>query len=54
VSKTRQRLVLTVARLAVLAAALGAWQLSAEGGGNPYFLPPSVVFPAMYRPATCG
>jgi ABC-type nitrate/sulfonate/bicarbonate transport system permease component len=49
VSKTRQRLVLTVARLAVLAAALGAWQLSAEGGGNPYFLPPSVVFPAMYR-----
>jgi ABC-type nitrate/sulfonate/bicarbonate transport system permease component len=41
--------VLAVARLAVLAAALGAWQLAAEGGGNPYFLPPSVVFPAMYR-----
>jgi ABC-type nitrate/sulfonate/bicarbonate transport system permease component len=49
VSKTSRRLVLTVARLVVLAAALGAWQLYAEGGGNPYFLPPSVVFPAMYR-----
>lgn len=46
---TRGRLVLAVARLAVLAAAVGAWQLAARGGGNPYFLPPSVVFPAMYR-----
>jgi ABC-type nitrate/sulfonate/bicarbonate transport system permease component len=46
---TRQRLVLTVARLAVLAAALEAWQLAAQGGSNPYFLPPSVVFPALYR-----
>lgn len=44
-----RRLVLTVARLAVLAAALAGWQLAAEGGANPYFLPPSVVFPAMYR-----
>jgi ABC-type nitrate/sulfonate/bicarbonate transport system permease component len=48
-SKTQRRLALAVARLAVLAAALGAWQLSAEGGANSYFLPPSVVFPAMYR-----
>ena len=48
-NKTRQRLVLTVARLAVLAGGLWAWQLAAEGGGNIYFLPPSVVFPAMYR-----
>jgi len=49
VSKALRRLVLTVARLAVLAAALAGWQLAAEGGANPYFLPPSVVFPAMYR-----
>jgi ABC-type nitrate/sulfonate/bicarbonate transport system permease component len=49
VNKALRRLLLTVARLAVLAAALGAWQLAAEGGANPYFLPPSVVFPAMYR-----
>ncbi len=48
-NKAPRRLVLTVARLAVLAAALEAWQLAAEGGANPYFLPPSVVFPAMYR-----
>lgn len=48
-SKALRRLVLTVARLAVLAAALAGWQLAAEGGANPYFLPPSVVFPAMYR-----
>jgi ABC-type nitrate/sulfonate/bicarbonate transport system permease component len=49
VNKALRRLVLTVARLAVLAAALAGWQLAAEGGANPYFLPPSVVFPAMYR-----
>ncbi len=48
-NKGLRRLVLTVARLAVLAAALAGWQLAAEGGANPYFLPPSVVFPAMYR-----
>lgn len=48
-NKTRQRLTLTVARLAVIAAALEVWQLTARGGSNPYFLPPSVVFPAMYR-----
>lgn len=42
-------LVLAVARLAVIGVALGGWQLAAEGGGNPYFLPPSAVFPAMYR-----
>ncbi len=48
-NKTRGWLVLAAARLAVLAAAAGAWQFAAEGGGNPYFLPPSVVFPAMYR-----
>ncbi len=48
-NKALRRVVLTVARLAVLAAALEAWQLAAEGGANPYFLPPSVVFPAMYR-----
>lgn len=42
-------LVLAVARVAVIAVALGGWQLAAEGGGNPYFLPPSAVFPAMYR-----
>ena len=48
-NKALRRLLLTVARLAVLAAALEAWQLAAEGGANPYFLPPSVVFPAMYR-----
>jgi ABC-type nitrate/sulfonate/bicarbonate transport system permease component len=49
VNRALRRLVLTVARLAVLAAALAGWQLAAEGGANPYFLPPSVVFPAMYR-----
>jgi ABC-type nitrate/sulfonate/bicarbonate transport system permease component len=49
VNKALRRLVLTLARLAVLAAALEAWQLAAEGGANPYFLPPSVVFPALYR-----
>ena len=48
-NKGLRRLVVTVARLAVLAAALAGWQLAAEGGANPYFLPPSVVFPAMYR-----
>ena len=44
-----QRLARAAARAAVLAAALGAWQLAARGGANPYFLPPSVVFPAFYR-----
>ena len=48
-NKTSRTLVLTIARLAVLAAAIWAWQLAARGGGNPYFLPPSVVIPAMYR-----
>jgi ABC-type nitrate/sulfonate/bicarbonate transport system permease component len=47
--KAQRRLVLTAARLAVLAAAVGAWQLTADGGGNAYYLPPSVVIPAMYR-----
>lgn len=48
-NKTLRRLVLAVARLAVLAAAVEGWQFAAEGGANPYFLPPSVVFPAIYR-----
>lgn len=47
--KARGRLVLVVVQLVVLAAALGAWQLYASGANNPYLLPPSVVFPAMYR-----
>jgi ABC-type nitrate/sulfonate/bicarbonate transport system permease component len=46
VNETRRRLVRTVVRLAVVAAALGAWQLYANRAGNPYLLPPSVVFPA--------
>jgi ABC-type nitrate/sulfonate/bicarbonate transport system permease component len=49
VNETRRRLVRTVVRLAVVAAAFGAWQLYANGAGNPYLLPPSVVFPALYR-----
>jgi ABC-type nitrate/sulfonate/bicarbonate transport system permease component len=49
VNRALRRPLLAVARLAVLAAALETWQLTAEGGANPYFLPPSVVFPAMYR-----
>jgi ABC-type nitrate/sulfonate/bicarbonate transport system permease component len=49
VSKTQRRIVLNVARLVVLAAAVWVWQVTADGGGNPYYLPPSVVIPAMYR-----
>jgi ABC-type nitrate/sulfonate/bicarbonate transport system permease component len=49
VSKAQRRIVLAAARVAVLAAAVAAWQLTASGGGNDYYLPPSVVFPAMYR-----
>jgi ABC-type nitrate/sulfonate/bicarbonate transport system permease component len=48
-NKARRRLVRTVVQLAVLAAALGAWQLYANGANNPYLLPPSTVFPAVYR-----
>jgi len=48
-TKTQRQLGLAVARLAVLAAVIWVWQLTAQGGGNPYFLPPSVVFPALYR-----
>jgi ABC-type nitrate/sulfonate/bicarbonate transport system permease component len=48
-TKAQRRLALTITQLAVFAAALGAWQVYANGANNPYLLPPSVVFPAMYR-----
>jgi ABC-type nitrate/sulfonate/bicarbonate transport system permease component len=40
---------LLVARLAVLAAAVAAWQLGTEAAGNSFFLPPSQILPGMYH-----
>jgi ABC-type nitrate/sulfonate/bicarbonate transport system permease component len=37
------------ARLILLAAAIGAWQLATRSGANPYFLPPSAIVSFMYR-----
>jgi ABC-type nitrate/sulfonate/bicarbonate transport system permease component len=37
------------ARLALLAAATGGWQLATGSGANPYFLPPSSIVSSMYR-----
>ena len=37
------------ARLVVLAAAAGGWQLATGPGANPYFLPPSAIVSFMYR-----
>jgi len=37
------------ARLGVLAAAIGGWQLATGPGTNPYFLPPSAIVSFMYR-----
>ena len=43
------RVTLLVARLAVLAAAVAAWQLGTEAAGNSFFLPPSQIVPDMYH-----
>jgi len=37
------------ARLVLLAAAIGGWQLATGPGANPYFLPPSAIVSFMYR-----
>lgn len=44
-----KRLAGLVARIAVLAAAIGGWQLATGSGSNPYFLPPSTVVSFMYH-----
>jgi ABC-type nitrate/sulfonate/bicarbonate transport system permease component len=44
----RGLLVLTL-RLLVLAAVIGAWQFATEAANSPFFLPPSVIVPAMYH-----
>jgi ABC-type nitrate/sulfonate/bicarbonate transport system permease component len=44
-----RRLAGLAARLAVLAAAIGGWQLATRSGSDPYFLPPSAIASFMYR-----
>jgi ABC-type nitrate/sulfonate/bicarbonate transport system permease component len=44
-----RRLAGPAARLAVLAAAVGGWQLATGPGAGPYFLPPSAIVAFMYR-----
>jgi ABC-type nitrate/sulfonate/bicarbonate transport system permease component len=44
-----RRLAGLAARLAVLAAAIGGWQLATGSGSDPYFLPPSAIVSFMYR-----
>jgi ABC-type nitrate/sulfonate/bicarbonate transport system permease component len=43
------RLTLLIARLAVLAAAVAAWQLGTEAANSPFYLPPSQIVPDMYH-----
>ena len=45
----RGRLLAATLRLLVLAAAVAAWQFAAVTANSPYFLPPSVIGPAMYH-----
>lgn len=44
-----RRLTGPAARLAVLAAAIGGWQLATGPGSSQYFLPPSAIVSFMYR-----
>jgi ABC-type nitrate/sulfonate/bicarbonate transport system permease component len=44
-----RRLVVPAARLAVIAAAVAAWQLGTKAAASPFFLPPSAIVAAMYR-----
>jgi ABC-type nitrate/sulfonate/bicarbonate transport system permease component len=44
-----KRLASLAARIVVLAAAIGGWQLAAESGSSPYFLPPSAIVSFMFR-----
>jgi len=44
-----KRLTGLAARLVVLAAAIGGWQLATRSGSNPYFLPPSTILSFMYH-----
>lgn len=43
------RATLLIARLAVLAAAVAAWQLGTEASNSPFYLPPSQIVPDMYH-----
>jgi ABC-type nitrate/sulfonate/bicarbonate transport system permease component len=43
------RVTLLIARLAVLAAAVAAWQLGTEAANSPFYLPPSQIGPDMYH-----
>jgi ABC-type nitrate/sulfonate/bicarbonate transport system permease component len=43
------RVTLLIARLAVLAAAVAAWQLGTEASDSPFYLPPSQIVPDMYH-----
>lgn len=43
------RVTLLIARLAVLAAAVTAWQLGTEAANSPFYLPPSQIVPDMYH-----
>jgi ABC-type nitrate/sulfonate/bicarbonate transport system permease component len=43
------RVTLLIARLAVLAAAVAAWQLGTEAANSPFYLPPSQIVPDMYH-----
>jgi ABC-type nitrate/sulfonate/bicarbonate transport system permease component len=44
-----RRVTLLIARLAVLAAAVAAWQLGTEASDSPFYLPPSQIVPDMYH-----
>jgi ABC-type nitrate/sulfonate/bicarbonate transport system permease component len=44
-----KRLVVLAARLGVVIAAIGCWQLGTKAAASPYFLPPSAIVAAMYR-----
>jgi ABC-type nitrate/sulfonate/bicarbonate transport system permease component len=44
-----KRLALLAARLGVVAAAVGGWELATRAAASPYFLPPSVIVRTMYR-----
>ena len=43
------RVTLLIARLAVLAVVIAAWQLGTEAANSPFYLPPSQIGPDMYH-----
>jgi ABC-type nitrate/sulfonate/bicarbonate transport system permease component len=44
-----KRVALGAARVAVLAAAFGLWELGSKAAASPYFPPPSAILATMYR-----